>query len=104
MQDIEILYNRLKEKYDFTLTNAYALLEDFTWDIPVICGKTSFGEFRLYEEKIIDDDMEENISDEEEVEAENDQENAENSKIESKEKQEGCGFIFYLYYEKKHAL
>lgn len=93
MQDIEILYNRLKEKYDFTLTNAYALQDSFMWDIPVICGKSAFGEFRLYAEEIIDDDIEENVYSEENGEAENAEE--------SVGMQENCAFIFYLHYEKQ---
>jgi hypothetical protein len=48
MNDIEIIYDRLKNIHPLVLTNTFALDDGFTWDVPVICGKSSLGRFWLY--------------------------------------------------------
>ena len=48
MNDIELIYDKVKDKYNLTLTNSFALNEGFTWDVPVIYGETEHGRFWLY--------------------------------------------------------
>ena len=48
MNDIEIIYEAVKDKYDLVLTNSLALDDGFTWNVPIICGKTEIGRFWLY--------------------------------------------------------
>ena len=48
MNDIELIYDKVKNKYNLTLTNSFALNEGFTWDVPVICGESQQRRFWLY--------------------------------------------------------
>ena len=51
MNDIELIYDKVKDKYDLTLTNSFALNEGFSWDVPIICGESQQGRFWLYADK-----------------------------------------------------
>ena len=55
MNDIELIYDKVKDKYNLTLTNSFALNEGFTWDVPVICGEARQGKFRLYADEDVPD-------------------------------------------------
>lgn len=55
MNDIEIIYEKLKNKYNLLLTNTSALNEGFTWDVPIICGETPQGRFQLYANEDVPD-------------------------------------------------
>jgi hypothetical protein len=46
--DLEFIYNQLKDQYDLVLTNAFALDTGFNADINVLSGKSLFGTFYLY--------------------------------------------------------
>ena len=48
MNDIELIYDKVKDKYNLTLTNSFALDEGFTWDVPVNYGESQQGRFWLY--------------------------------------------------------
>ena len=48
MNDIELIYNKVKDKHNLTLTNSLALNEGFIWDIPVIYGEVEQRRFWLY--------------------------------------------------------
>ena len=48
--DIEIIYEQLKDKYDLLLTNTFALDSGYTIDVKVLCGESIFGKFNLYKE------------------------------------------------------
>ena len=48
MNDIELIYEKVKDKYDLLLTNTFSLNKGFTSDFPVICGETEQGKFYLY--------------------------------------------------------
>ncbi len=51
MNDIEIIYNKLKDRYNLVLTNSLELNDGFTWDVPIICGESESGRFQLYADK-----------------------------------------------------
>ncbi len=51
MNDIERIYNELKDKHKLLLTNTFALNDRFTCDVPVIYGEAEQGRFWLYEDK-----------------------------------------------------
>ena len=51
MNDIEIIYNELKDKYPLVLANSLTLNEGFSWNVPVICGKRKNAKFFLYADK-----------------------------------------------------
>lgn len=53
MKDLEIIYSKLKDKYNLTLTTTFALNDGYTIDVPVIRGISSDRRFDLYKE----DDM-----------------------------------------------
>lgn len=46
--DLEFIYEQLKDKYDLLLTNTLALDERYAIDAPVLCGKSSLGVFEFY--------------------------------------------------------
>ena len=48
MNDIEIIYEAVRDKYDLVLTNSLELDDGFTWNVPIIVGQTSIGRFWLY--------------------------------------------------------
>ena len=48
MNDIELIYGKVKDKYNLTLTNSFALNDGFTCDVPVIYGEFQQGRFWLY--------------------------------------------------------
>ncbi len=48
--DLDIIYERLKDRFDLTLTNTFALNDDYTIDVKVLCGTSSLGTFHLYQE------------------------------------------------------
>ena len=48
MNDIELIYEKVKERYDLRLTNTAALDDGFVWDVPVIYGESKQGRFWLY--------------------------------------------------------
>ena len=48
MNDIELIYEKVKDKYKLILSNSFALNEGFTWDVPVIYGESQQGRFWLY--------------------------------------------------------
>ena len=50
--DIQFIYNRLKDKHALILTNAGALKEmGFTIDVPILYGESKLGKFWLYAEE-----------------------------------------------------
>ena len=51
--DLEFIYEQLKNKYDLLLTNTFALDNGYTTDVPVLCGESVLGKFELY----VDDDF-----------------------------------------------
>ena len=55
MNDIELIYDKVKDKYNLTLTNSFALNERFTWDVPVIYGESQQGRFWLYADEDVPD-------------------------------------------------
>ena len=50
MNDLEIIYDQLKDKYDLLLTNTFSLDDGYTIDVPVLCGQAAHGRFHLYKE------------------------------------------------------
>ena len=48
MNDIEIIYERARGKHEVVLTNSLLLDEGYSWDVPIICGESGLGRFRLY--------------------------------------------------------
>ena len=48
MNDIELIYEKVKYSHDLCLTNTSALNEGFVWDVPVIYGESQQGRFWLY--------------------------------------------------------
>jgi hypothetical protein len=48
MNDIKFIYDKLKDKYDLTLTSTLALNDGYTIDAPVIRGCGANGSFGLY--------------------------------------------------------
>ena len=55
MNDIELIYDKVKDKYNLLLTNAFALDEGFEWDVPIIYGKSPSGKFWLYADEDVPD-------------------------------------------------
>ena len=51
--DLEFIYEQLKNKCDLLLTNTFALDNGYTIDVPVLCGESVLGKFELY----VDDDF-----------------------------------------------
>ena len=49
MNDIEIIYEKIKDEYDLILTNSLALDDGFSWDVPVILSKTQNTHLQQYE-------------------------------------------------------
>lgn len=50
MKELEFIYDKLKDKYDLTLTTTAALNDGYTIDVPVIRGKALDRRFDLYQE------------------------------------------------------
>lgn len=50
MNELENIYNTLKNTYNLILTTTEKLNDGFTIDVPVIAGECQFGKFRLYKE------------------------------------------------------
>lgn len=48
--DLEIIYEQLRDKYDLTLTNTFALDAGYSIDVMVLCGTSKLGTFHLYHE------------------------------------------------------
>lgn len=48
MNDIELIYEKVRDRQDVLLTNTFDLNEGFEWNVPVICGETQQGKFWLY--------------------------------------------------------
>lgn len=48
MNDIELIYEKVKDSHNLLLTNTAALNDGFTWDVPVIYGEAEQGRFWLY--------------------------------------------------------
>lgn len=48
MKDLKLIYDKLKDKYDLTLTNTFALNDGYTIDVTVIRGSGANGMFDLY--------------------------------------------------------
>ena len=48
--NLEAVYDRLKGKYDLTLTTGLALNAGFGWNLPVLTGTGKLGTFYLYDE------------------------------------------------------
>ena len=40
MNDIEIIYEKIKDEFSLVLTNSLDLDDGFSWDVPVILGKS----------------------------------------------------------------
>ena len=53
MEELQLVYEELKSKYDLILTNTLALNDDYTIDIPIIRGTFTDRRFDLYK----DDDL-----------------------------------------------
>ena len=51
MNDIELIYEKIKDEYDLILTNSLALDDGFSWDVPVITGESALGKFYLYADR-----------------------------------------------------
>ena len=47
--EIVYVYEKLKDRYDLTLTSTFALDEGYTIDTTVLCGEGKCGKFRLYD-------------------------------------------------------
>lgn len=50
MNEIQRIYDRLKDVYPLTLTTTLALNDGYTIDVPVIRGTAEGGRFDLYKE------------------------------------------------------
>ena len=50
INDLKVIYEQLKDKYDLVLTTTFALDAGYTIDIPVLCGSSALGRFELYKE------------------------------------------------------
>ncbi len=48
MNDIELIYERVKDRHNLLLTNSLALDAGFEWNVPIICGESQSGNFWLY--------------------------------------------------------
>ena len=48
MNDIELIYEKVKDSHGLRLANTAALNEGFVWDVPVIYGESQQGRFWLY--------------------------------------------------------
>ena len=48
MNDIELIYEKVKDSHNLCLTNTSALNEGFVWDVPIIYGESQQGRFWLY--------------------------------------------------------
>jgi len=48
VNDLEYLYEKLKDKYSLTLINSLSLNIGFTDEMPVLCGKSELGSMFLY--------------------------------------------------------
>lgn len=55
MNDIELIYEKVKDRHKLLLTNAFSLNEGFTWDVPVIYGESKQGRFWLYADEDVPD-------------------------------------------------
>ena len=51
MNDIELIYEKVKGGGNLRLPNTADLNEGFVWDVPVICGESQQGRFFLYADK-----------------------------------------------------
>lgn len=51
MKDLLLIYEKLKNTYDLTLTNTAALNDGYTIDVPVIRGIGADRRFDLYKEE-----------------------------------------------------
>ena len=51
--DVKAVYDQLKDRYDLTLTNTFALDEGFTADMPVIVAKAHGLILELYDADIL---------------------------------------------------
>ena len=52
MNDIEIIYDRVKARHcGLVLTNSGLLDEGYSWDVPIICGESDAGRFHLYADR-----------------------------------------------------
>jgi hypothetical protein len=51
MNDIELIYEKIKDEYDLILTNSLDLDDGFSWDVPVITGESGLGKFYLYADR-----------------------------------------------------
>ena len=50
MNDIELIYDKVKNKYNLILTNTFALDDGYTIDVPVIRGTSANARFDLYKD------------------------------------------------------
>ncbi|MBQ7319547.1 MAG: hypothetical protein IJW97_05185 [Clostridia bacterium] len=50
MDELTLIYEKLKNKYDLILTTTFAFNDGYTKDMPVIRGTTKRGRFDLYKE------------------------------------------------------
>ena len=57
LDEILYIYEKLKDKYDLTLTTAFALDEGYTEDFTMLCGEGKCGSFRLYDCDILTMDV-----------------------------------------------
>ncbi len=51
-QDLNKIYNNLKDKYPLVMTNTFSLengKEDYEEDFPILCGESNIGKFYLYD-------------------------------------------------------
>ncbi|MBQ8407657.1 MAG: hypothetical protein IJY39_02195 [Clostridia bacterium] len=48
MNDIELIYEKVKGSHNLRLANTAALNEGFVWNVPVIYGESQQGRFWLY--------------------------------------------------------
>ena len=55
MNDIELIYEKVKDRHNLLLTNSFALNDGFTWDVPIIYGESKQGRFWLYADEDVPD-------------------------------------------------
>jgi len=48
--DLEFIYDQLKDKYELLFTTTFALNDGYTIDVPVLRGTSLLGRFDLYKE------------------------------------------------------
>ena len=53
--DVELIWEQLKDQYTLSLTNTFSLNMGFNVDLKVLCGESVLGRFYLYKEDDFDE-------------------------------------------------